>query len=103
MPAPVHPDDCICNECHERDLEADRAVQIEYLVKKAQESTADAITAAGKAAKALAELTGQVYDIELAEGPEGSDALSDMAEASKRLRNVSRILDHRRSLLDEGH
>ena len=49
--------------------------------------------------RTLAELMSpQVYDIELAEGAEGADALADLDAALRLLRNVERIATWRRNL-----
>jgi hypothetical protein len=89
-----------CEECA---IEREHDQHIDYLNKMLGEQVADATRGTANAVKWLTELTSPaVYDIEFAEGWEGSDALADLEAAGKLLRNVQRIVNERQRLLKEN-
>ena len=63
-------------------------------------ATADRATTA--ALRALDELTGPLYDIELVEGHEEGDTRHELDTAARALRNVDRIIRLRRALMEES-
>lgn len=83
------------------DEERDAVAEIDWLTCLFAESAEAAIAQAGQARGALEKLTGAVYDVELAEGADGEDALAELDDALRHLRNAARIAKHRRSLMLE--
>jgi hypothetical protein len=76
---------------------------IAYLTKMLAEAVGDARRGAANADSRIRELIGlAVYDIEMAEGWEGADALADLKAADRLLRNVERIVRERLRLLKEA-
>ncbi|MCW2899996.1 MAG: hypothetical protein JWO67_2261 [Streptosporangiaceae bacterium] len=99
-PQPVcpHGRDAECLECED---EESYARNLRFLVGQLTDGLSTAERGIRLAATAVESLTGNaVYDIELAEGPEGSDARDDLQAAIRLLRNVNRIAQWRTGLLD---
>lgn len=84
---------------YQADTEREHAAVIDSLTANFAAQSAAASKAVYDTRHTLAELTSpKVYDIELAEGAEGTDALADLDAALRLLRNVERIATWRRSL-----
>ena len=87
-----------CNRCED---ERAHDKVIESLVTNLDLFVAEARAHVREAVAALRELTSShVYDIELAEGSDGSDGLEELADADRHLRNVYRIVRDRKRLLN---
>ena len=66
------------------------------------DQVSDALKSAREARAAVAELVSpRVYDVELAAGAGGDDALAELDGALRHLRNAARIAKWRRSLMPE--
>lgn len=87
-------DECAAEESHD--------LYIAQLVQALDGDIASALQFVSGATTSLLELRGPAYDIELAEGWDGSDAMTDLGDAAKLLRNVQRIARERLRLLREG-
>jgi hypothetical protein len=124
---PGHPAGCCCGECdtrrshvegapgHQRCIEHGRCLECDGC--EPCELDANATDEIGKWAEELPDLIRRaqiavnhvragftrlidLYDIEIAEGPDGTDALHDLDKALRRLRNVKRIADARRAIAE---
>jgi hypothetical protein len=97
----------VCDECADcEQAENDEAIS-RYsgeLVEAMDLAVAAALSSAYQADAKRAELmSSRVYDIELAEGADGPDLETELAEAGLSLRRAQRIVRARKQLLGEGH
>lgn len=82
--------------------DAENAAYIGELIARADDALVQALTATGKARGAIEELVSdRVYDIELAEGTEGPDAVAELHRAALSLRHAHRIIARRRQIAAE--
>lgn len=89
-------------ECEDCWREAERDTEITDLVAKADNALVQALKATGQARTAIEELiSNRVYDIELAEGPGGGDAVDELRQAGLSLRHAQRILAARKRLFGD--
>ena len=87
----------VLREADERELETQHWAEIDSLTCEFASKVEEAIRAVYETHRAVAELTGnRVYDVEMAEGSEGGDALRELDAAAFALRNVRRIAKWRR-------
>lgn len=92
-----NPEDC--EDCWR---DADNLAEIRDLIIRADDALVQALTSAARARAAVEDLiSNRVYDIELAEGTEGPDAVAELHRAALSLRHVHRILAARKRLLSE--
>lgn len=94
-----------CAECRAEKAEeakareAENAADIDRLTCNFANDVDEALAATFRTRQAVAALVSdQVYDIELAEGASGADALAELDTALRALRNAKRISDWRRSI-----
>lgn len=88
-----------CEECW---ADAENAAEIRQLVASADDALAKALIATGTARRAIEELcSSRVYDIELAEGTEGPDAVAELERAALSLRHAHRVIANRKRILAE--
>ena len=88
-----------CDKCWQ---DADNWAEIGRLVARADDALVKALTSAGQARAAIESLiSAQVYDIEMAEGTDGPDAVAELHRAALSLRHAHRIIAHRKRLLAE--
>lgn len=93
----IHPQQC--DQCWG---DAENASEIATLIARADDALAKALLATGAARRAVEELTSsRVYDIELAEGTEGPDAVAELERAALSLRHAHRIIAWRKRVLAE--
>lgn len=93
----LSPEDC--DQCQS---DAVNASEIAGLIRKADDMLAVAMKATGQARAAIEELAGsRVYDIELAEGAEGRDAVAELERAALSLRHAHRVIAWRKRVLAE--
>lgn len=91
-----NPEDC--DSCWR---DADNIAEIASLNESARTALAEAERRLSCTRSDIAELvSSRVYDIELAEGTSGADALAELDRALLSLRHVRRILGERKRLLD---
>lgn len=84
-------------ECEDCWRDADNAAEIRDLIARADDALVQALTATGKARRAIEDLmSNRVYDIELA------DAVAELNRAGLSLRHAHRILAARKRLDEEG-
>ena len=82
------------------DRDKENAAEIDRLTCDFAGWVDDALNHAREAHGAVEKLvSNQVYDVEMAEGPEGADALAELDTALRALRNAKRIADWRRSMM----
>lgn len=80
--------------------DADNAAEIRILIADADSAMAKAVTATYQVHGAIEKLvSSRVYDVELAEG-DGGDAIAELDQAARSLRNARRIIDARKRLLE---
>lgn len=93
--------DTLQDELTQADLaEQERDALVDTLVCETGEALLSAQSFAEEAGRKLRELTSNaVYDVELAEGYTGRDALSELDDALRSLRNAERIIAARARLL----
>lgn len=90
-----------CTECIDGWARAELE-HVEGLTRDFSSRTEEALRAATLARTAIAQLiSNKVYDVELAEGAEGGDAIRELDAATAALRNVKRIAKVRRDLLQK--
>jgi hypothetical protein len=88
-----------CDACWR---DAENGSEIASLIARADDALVTALKATGQARTAIEELaSNRVYDIELAEGTEGTDAEYELERAALSLRHVHRIIAHRKQILAE--
>jgi hypothetical protein len=85
-----------CDGCA---IELDHAAAIDRETCEFAAQVEEATRAVATALKAAGALAGELYDIEMAEGPQGRDALLELETAARALRNAQRIADWRRDLM----
>lgn len=91
-----------CPGCEERQRDEENGRLIAGLVRTLDRSVAQALAEVHKAGAMLMQLTSnEVYDVELAETSSGTDALGELDEAARHLRNTARIVSERQRLLRE--
>jgi hypothetical protein len=92
----------ICAGCRECEQEAEYALhdaEIRDLIATADGALVRALTATGQARGAIEDLiSNRVYDIELAEGSEGPDAVAELLRAALSLRHAHRIIAARKRI-----
>jgi hypothetical protein len=91
-------DPATCEDCKQEEAEARYLVTV---VDRLGDQVADAVASIAKAAKTLAELMADLYDIELVESSDGDDLKADLADAARSLRRARRIVQARKRLLAE--
>jgi hypothetical protein len=84
-----------CDGCDPCEMEAQRSSEIAKQVKELPGLIREAKHATAKVQAAFDQLTGELYDIELAESTDGADAMHELLEVHRHLRNVQRIADAR--------
>lgn len=87
-----------CDGCDPCETEAQRSSEIGRQVRELPGLIGEAGHVVGKIQAAFGRLTGDLYDIELAEGAAGADALRKLRDIQDQLRDVRRIADARWTL-----
>lgn len=86
-------------ECEDCWRDADNAAEIRDLIAKADAALGQAVQAVYQAHSAIDELrSDRVYDIELAEGGDGADAVTELEQAARSLRHARRIIAARKRI-----
>lgn len=75
--------------------------QLDAVVQRIPDQIADASKSALEAHMSFTRLE-QLGDVDLFDGAEGRDALQELAEAMRHLRNARRIAEHRAALYADG-
>ena len=90
----------VAEDCEGCWRDADNVAEIRDLIAGADSAMAKAVTATYQVHGAIEKLiSSRVYDVELAEGS-GGDAIAELDQAARSLRNVRRIIDDRKRLLE---
>jgi hypothetical protein len=92
-PTPGHQARCDCDDCIERQ----RADEISHLVTRYPEKVRQAQRAIADVCAVVKDLV-EAFDMETAVGSDGADALADLDEVLRHMRNVRRIADARLAL-----